>query len=232
LRYLFITIKPDIYSVKIPVAIVEDNTEIRNAIEQIIELSDNYKLVCSCPTGEDALLTLPLFKPRVVLMDINLGSMTGIEIIKKLKPDYPEILYLMCTIYDDDEKIFEALKAGANGYILKKTAPTKLLEGIAEILEGGAPMSSQIARKVVMLFQNQNNLNPSDDGVVKENEYLQSLSKRELEILHLLSKGYTNKEIAQKVLITYETVRKHAFNIYEKLHVNSRVEAINVYLNR
>jgi DNA-binding NarL/FixJ family response regulator len=222
--------------VKIPVAIVEDNTEIRNAIEQIIELSDNYKLVCSCPTGEDALLTLPLVKPRVVLMDINLGSMTGIDVIKKLKPEHPEILYLMCTIYDDDDKIFEALKAGANGYILKKTAPTKLLEGIAEILEGGAPMSSQIARKVVMLFQNQGNLNTIDDdfenGTNKGNEYLQNLSKRELEILNLLSKGYTNKEIAAKIFISYETVRKHSFHIYEKLHVNSRVEAVNVYLQR
>ncbi len=223
----------------IPIAIVEDNREIRQALEQILELSSDYQLVCSCSSGETALAQLPLFNPRIVLMDIDLGSMSGIEVIKQLKPLHQDMLFMMCTIYDDDEKIFEALKVGANGYILKKTAPSKLLEGIAELLEGGAPMSSQIARKVVAIFQQQAITAQRNEDKAKatleaaaDNSHLNMLSKREIEILEMLSKGFTNKEIAAAVFISHETVRKHIYNIYDKLHVNNRIEAVNFFLKR
>jgi DNA-binding NarL/FixJ family response regulator len=137
----------------IPVAIVEDNNDIRHALEQIIEMSEGYELCCSCINGEEALAVIPYANPRVVLMDINLGGIDGIECVRILKESNPEILFMMCTVLEQDEKIFEALTAGASGYILKKTTPSKLLEAIKELSEGGAPMSSQIARKVVAAFQ-------------------------------------------------------------------------------
>ena len=141
---------------KTPVVIVEDNHDIRQALEQIIESSDDHQLAGSCISGEEALIRIPILNPKVVLMDIGLGGISGIEVVRELKQSNPEILFMMCTIYDEDEKIFEALTAGASGYILKKTSPAKLLEGINELIEGGAPMSSQIARKVVDAFYEEN----------------------------------------------------------------------------
>lgn len=208
------------------VAIVEDNNDILFALEQIIETSNHFTLAGSCATGEEALVTLPMLNPNVVLMDINLGDgINGIDVVKQLKETNPEILFMMCTIYEEDEKIFEALSSGANGYILKKTQPAKLLEGIAELIAGGAPMSSQIASKVVAAFQNKSitaNIGSSFDV----------LSNRENEILEALSTGILYKEIAEKLSITTETVRKHVYHIYEKLHVSNRVEAVNKYFNR
>ncbi|MFY7840574.1 MAG: response regulator, partial [Lacibacter sp.] len=134
---------------KIAVCIVEDVTDIRQALEQIIELSDNCVLAGSFSSGEEALVKIPLVNPHVVLMDIGLGSTNGIDLVKELKPQHPEILYMMCTVYEEDEKIFDALRAGASGYILKKSSPSKLLDAIGELVDGGAPMSSQIALKVV-----------------------------------------------------------------------------------
>lgn len=210
------------------VAIVEDNHDIRQALEQIIESSDDFTLAGSCTTGEEALEKLPLLNPRVVLMDIGLGDgMNGIEVVRELKALNPEILFMMCTIYEEDEKIFEALRAGASGYILKKTQPAKLLDGITELIQGGAPMSSQIASKVVAAFQNNSVAASSGSGVS-----LDVLSKRENEILEMLSKGLLYKEISDKLLITTETVRKHVYHIYEKLHVTNRVEAVNKYFGR
>ena len=128
----------------------KDNNDIRQALEQIVELSPDFTLAGSCVTGEEAIEKLPLLNPKVVLMDIDLGDgMNGIEVVRELKEHYPDILFMMCTIYEEDEKIFKALSAGASGYVLKKTAPDKLLDAIKELYEGGAPMSSQIARKVV-----------------------------------------------------------------------------------
>ena len=208
------------------VAIVEDNNDIRQALEQIIESSNDFILAGSCTTGEEALVKLPIFNPKVVLMDIGLGDgMNGIEVVRELKASNPEILFMMCTIYEEDEKIFEALRAGANGYILKKTQPAKLLEGIAELIQGGAPMSSQIASKVVAAFQNKS-VNTSVGSS------LDVLSKRENAILEMLSTGLLYKEISDKLLITTETVRKHVYHIYEKLHVTNRVEAVNKYFGR
>ncbi len=210
---------------KTSVAIVEDNNDIRLALEQIIESSEEYTLAGSCISGEEALIKLPILNPRVVLMDIGLGGMSGIEVVKELKTTHPEILFMMCTIYDEDEKIFEALSAGANGYILKKTSPAKLLEGIKELIEGGAPMSSQIARKVVAAFQNKPNAAVTGSA-------LDVLSKRENEILEMLSTGLLYKEISDKLYISSETVRKHVYHIYEKLHVSNRIEAVNKYFGR
>ena len=210
---------------KISVAIVEDNNDIRLALEQIIESSDDYTLAGSCISGEEALVKLPILNPKVVLMDIGLGGISGIEVVRELKATNPEILFMMCTIYDEDEKIFEALSAGANGYILKKTSPAKLLEGIKELIEGGAPMSSQIARKVVSAFQKK----PAATSV---GSALDVLSKRENEILEMLSTGLLYKEISDKLTISSETVRKHVYHIYEKLHVSNRIEAVNKYFGR
>lgn len=208
------------------VAIVEDNNDIRQALEQIIEASGDFTLAGFCSTGEEALIRLPLLNPKVVLMDIGLGlGINGIEVVRELKETHPEMLFMMCTIYEEDEKIFEALRAGANGYILKKTQPSKLLEGISELIQGGAPMSSQIASKVVAAFQQKSRATASGT-------HLDVLSKRENEILEMLSKGLLYKEISDKLTITTETVRKHVYHIYEKLHVSNRVEAVNKYFGR
>jgi DNA-binding NarL/FixJ family response regulator len=215
-----------VINMKIPVAIVEDNNDIRFALEQIIEMSDYCELAGSCVSGEEALIKIPILNPKVVLTDIGLGGISGIEVVRELKASHPEILFMMCTIYEDDEQIFEALSAGASGYILKKTPPGKLLDGIQELMEGGSPMSSQIARKVVAAFQNnKNNMQSSDSS-------LDILSKREKEILEMLSKGLLYKEISDAVFISTETVRKHVYHIYEKLHVSNRVEAVNKFFGR
>jgi DNA-binding NarL/FixJ family response regulator len=208
----------------ISVCIVEDNNDIRQALEQIIMMADGYKFLGSFISAEDAIVDIPRLKPNVVLMDINLGGMSGIDCVRELKPQFPDILFMMCTVYEEDEKIFEALAAGANGYILKKTAPGKLLEAIRELQDGGAPMSSQIARKVVTAFQGK----PSTSGITS----LDKLSNRENEILELLAKGLLYKEISSQLGIAQETVRKHVYHIYEKLHVNNRVEAVNKYFGR
>lgn len=210
----------------ISVAIVEDNSDIRNALEQIIEMSKGYELSCSCINGEEALVLIPDAKPAVVLMDINLGAgIDGIECVRVLKESHPEILFMMCTVLEEDEKIFEALTAGASGYILKKTAPAKMLEAIKELTDGGAPMSSQIARKVVVAFQSQPVSNTNGEN-------LDMLSTREKEILEFLSRGLMYKEIAAQLFLSPETVRKHVYHIYEKLHVNNRVAAVNKFYGR
>lgn len=210
------------------VCIVEDNQELRSALEQIIMMSEGYDLLASFSNAEDALQSLPALNPQVVLMDINLGEgENGIECVRKLKPDHPGMLFMMCTVYEDDEKIFEALKAGASGYILKKTPPQKLIEAIHELRDGGAPMSSSIARKVVAAFQA-----PSPGNGTTAKDSLDVLSNREREILEYLAKGLLYKEIAAELFISQETVRKHVYHIYEKLHVHNKVEAINKYFGR
>jgi DNA-binding NarL/FixJ family response regulator len=208
---------------EISVCIVEDNKDIRQALEQIVMMADGFIMLGSFPNAEEALTGLPQLLPQVVLMDINLGQMSGIECVGLLKPKFPEMLFMMCTVYEEDEKIFEALAAGANAYILKKTTPSRLLEAIRELYEGGAPMSSQIARKVVAAFAPKPQIH---------NQSLDTLSNREAEILQLLSKGLLYKEIAHQLNIAQETVRKHVYHIYEKLHVNNRVEAVNKYFGR
>ena len=211
----------------ITVCIVEDNKELRNALEEIISMSDGYKCIGTMGSAEDAVMQIPVLNPDVVLMDINLGTVeSGIDVVRVLKPRIPDTNFMMCTVYEEDEKIFEALSAGASGYILKKTDPSRMLEAIRELYEGGAPMSSQIARKVVFAFQQRQAISNS------EAEKLGMLSAREKEILELLSKGLMYKEIASQLFLSPETVRKHVYHIYEKLHVSNRVAAVNKFYGR
>lgn len=207
----------------ISVAIVEDNHDIRTAMELLINGSDGYACIGAFNNGETAVEQIPSLLPNVVLMDFNLpGGMNGIECIARLKAEYPDMHFMMLTVYEDDDKIFQALEAGASGYILKKTPPGELLEAIRDLHEGGSPMSSQIARRVVAYFQKQAKPNPA----------LEALTSREKEILDQLSKGFLYKEIASNLFISIETVRRHVHNIYEKLHVRSRTDAVNKYYNR
>ena len=221
----YIKINVNFTLMNISIAIVEDNHDIRLALEQIIGMADGYSVAGSYISGEDALLKIPSIKPEIVLIDINLGGINGIEVVKILKKTMTDVLFMMCTIYEEDEKIFEALSAGASGYILKKTAPDKLLTALKELHDGGSPMSSQIARKVVTHFQSTSNKTTVNDS-------LNLLSNREKEILEMLSRGLTYKEIAEKVFISPQTVRKHLYHIYEKLHVSNRIEAINAFYGR
>ena len=211
---------------EISVCIVDDNKELRNALEEIITMSEGFKCVGTIGTAEDAVGQIPLLRPDVVLMDINLGTeASGIDCVRILKPRIPATNFMMCTVYEESEKIFEALTAGASGYILKKTDPPRMLEAIRELYQGGAPMSSQIARKVVAAFQQK-------PIASHESEELNDLTSRERGILELLSKGLMYKEIAAELFLSAETVRKHVYHIYEKLHVNNRVAAVNKFYGR
>ena len=210
----------------ISICIVDDNKQLRSALEEIIRMSEGFDCLATISNPEDAMEQIPALKPDVVLMDINLGANeNGIDCVRVLKPLVPSTNFMMCTVYEEDEKIFEALRAGASGYILKKTAPSRLLEAIRELYQGGAPMSSQIARKVVAAFQNK-------AATASENGQLDQLTNREREILEQLSKGLMYKEIAAELFLSPETVRKHVYHIYEKLHVNNRVEAVNKFFGR
>lgn len=212
---------------QITVCIVDDNRELLNALEEIVSMNEDYKCIGTMGSAEDAVLQIPLLRPDVVLMDINLGTVeNGIDVVRVLKPRIPDTNFMMCTVYEEDEKIFEALSAGASGYILKKTDPSKLLDAIKELYQGGAPMSSQIARKVVVAFQQKQSTINGDA------EKLELLSAREKEILELLSKGLMYKEIASQLFLSPETVRKHVYHIYEKLHVSNRVAAVNKFYGR
>lgn len=205
----------------ISVSIVEDNHFIRMALEQILLNSEGYDVLAVYGSGEEAVDKMPNNVPDIVLMDINMGKMSGIEAVRQIKQKCPTVRFMMCTVYEDDEKIFEALAAGANGYILKKTKPAELVAAIRDLYDGGAPMTSQIASRVVASFNKK-------EGV-RDLELMESLSVREYEILALLVKGRLYKEIAVALEISAETVRKHVYNIYKKLHINNRVEAYNKF---
>lgn len=206
----------------ISIGLVEDLKGIREKIKQVIEDSDDFLLLSAYKDAEAAINELPSLYPDIILMDINLPGMNGIECVKKLKQKCPRTQFMMFTIYEDSEQVFDALSAGANGYLLKKTPPGKILEALKELYEGGAPMSAQIARKVVNAFQKPA---PSynDQSI---------LSVREQEVLRLLSKGFLYKEIGDKLKISTGTVRQHIHKIYEKLHVQNRTEALNKYYGR
>jgi len=210
---------------EITVCIVDDNNELRAALQEIISMADGFKCTGAMSNASEAIANLPLLRPDVVLMDINLGEgESGIDCVRTLKPLIPATNFMMCTVYEEDDKIFQALNAGASGYILKKTEPAKTLEAIRELNEGGAPMSSQIARKVVFAFRDK----PTTPQVTDTTH----LSPREKEILEQLSRGLMYKEIAALLVISQETVRKHVYHIYEKMHVGNRIEAVNKYLGR
>lgn len=205
----------------VTVAIVEDNASIRETLERLIADAPGFTCVCTCETGGDALRMIPRFAPQVVVMDIRLPDLTGIECTARLKRQMPALQVLMFTVHEDHDNIFKALEAGACGYILKRSTPEEILEAITDIQHGGAPMSSEIARKVVQSFRRK-------EPAISE---AGQLTRREEEILSLLSQGYANKEIADKLSINYDTVRTHLKHIYEKLHVRSRTEAVIKYLH-
>lgn len=203
----------------ISVVIVEDQKDIQGLLKSIVSRNENYCCLEVCSTGEEALKVIPELLPDVVLMDIGLPGINGIECVKKLKPVCPNTEFIMCTAYDEDEKVFHALQSGANSYILKKSKPEVLLSAIQEVHEGGSPMSSDIARKIVMKLQH----TPETAKV----QY--HITNREEEILEQLSKGLTYTEISDKLFISIKTLKKHIYNIYEKLHVDNKVEAINKF---
>ena len=206
----------------IKVAIVEDNEKIREGLATLIDGSEGFQCSATYETAEEALRRLPAYKPDVVLMDIQLPRMSGIECVERLKEEHPEMQIMMLTVYEDSEKVFKSLIAGATGYILKRTPPAELLEAIRDLHEGGSPMSDQIARKVVQTFQEMG----------KSSKETENLSERELEILSFVAKGYQDKEIADKFFLSIKTVRTHLRNIYRKLHVRSRTEAVLLYLKK
>ncbi len=202
---------------EIKVAIVEDVHIIRDGLKNIIDSTDGFCCTGVFSTGEDAAAGLPELHPHVVLMDISLPGITGIECIRLVKQKLPDTHFMMFTVYDDDEKVFDALKSGASGYLLKSTQPANILVAIRELYEGGSPMSALIARKVVGILQADQRKDPINS----------MLSEREKEVLTQLSKGFLYKEIAEQLNISIGTVKQHIHKIYEKLHVQNRTEAIN-----
>jgi len=200
----------------IQVSVVEDNARVRSGLARLIELSPGFECVSQHPTGEAAVAELSRIRPDVVLMDINLPGMSGVECVRHLKRLIPKTQVMMLTVYENTDLIFKALSAGASGYLLKQTPPAELLEAIRDVFRGGSPMTGHIARKVVASFQ-QTAANTRD---------MESLTPREQEVLDHLAKGFLYKEIADAMGISYDTVHAHIRKIYEKLHVRSRTEAV------
>ena len=197
------------------IAIVEDNRIIRESLMEFVQSDPECSCVCACTTAEEALKVIPKHQPEIVLMDIQLPNLSGIECTAQLKQLLPSVQIIMVTVYEDTDRIFRALRAGACGYLLKRCTPEELLSAVREVREGGAPMSREIARKVITSFQ-------EPLTVAAE---VEDLSPREREILELLAAGFSNKEIADRLGLTDGTVRWHLRHVYYKLHVRSRTEA-------
>jgi len=204
----------------IKVAIVEDKEGVRENWANLLEATPGFRCVAACESGEAAVSALPRLEPDVVLMDIHLPGMSGIETIVRLKQIIPETQFLMVTVYSDADRVFEALKAGASGYLLKSTPPTELLASITNVTQGQAPMTGAIARLVIEAFRQPAPQTPADAG----------LTQREEECLRLLARGLANKEIADRMGVSVSTVHFHLKEIYQKLHVRSRAEATLRYL--
>ena len=205
---------------RVKVSIVEDDQQICEGMAFLINSSETARCLSIHRTAEDALKQIPVQQPDVVLMDINLPHMSGIECTRKLKALMPQVQVLMLTMYDDREQVFNSILAGASGYLVKRTPPAKILEAIQEISSGASPMSGRIARMMVEHFRNLKRTAPE----------LEQLSRREQEVLELLAKGYRYKEIADALSVGFDTVRSHLRSIYDKLHVHSRTEAVAKYL--
>src|SRR5664280_28369 len=204
----------------ITVSIVEDNDQLRGTLARVLGRAEGFKCVSHYPNAEAALAGLPKDSPEVVLMDINLPGMNGVECVRQLKQVAPQIQSVMLTVYEDTDNIFAALAAGASGYLLKRTKTAELLEAIREVHRGGSPMTTHIARKVVQTLQ-------QAPAPVLSTE---ALSPREQEVLDCLAKGFLYKEIAEKLGISYETVHTYIRRIYEKLQVRTRTEAVAKFL--
>jgi DNA-binding NarL/FixJ family response regulator len=205
----------------ISVSIVEDDHEVRESLSQLIDSSTGYRCVSEHASAEDALDAIPKVRPNVILMDINLTGISGVECARRLKPQLPGTQMIMLTVYQNTEHIFDALTAGATGYMLKQTKPEQLLNAVRDVHEGGSPMSSHIARKIVQSFQQQ-----------PQRGEPQSLSPREAQVIELLAKGYLYKEVADSIGVSYATVHTHIRHIYEKLQVRSRTEAVVKHLSQ
>lgn len=203
------------------VTIVEDLVEVREGLARLIRSDNDLQLLSCFEDAESAMIALPKEQPDVVVMDINLPGMSGIECIRQVKEKSPDTQFMMFTVYENDEKVIEALQAGATSYLLKKTESFKILEAIKELNQGGSPMSSNIARKLLNKFLSE-----------KQKTKKEILTARENEILSLLADGLLYKEIADRLQIVHGTVRQHIYNIYQKLHVQNRTEAINKYFER
>ena len=206
----------------ISIAIVEDLDVVRNGLKDFISLSTDFLVLGAFKTGEEALQKLPEIRPDIVIMDINLPGMNGIECIRQVKDKSPGTQFMMFTVYENDDKVFEALKAGASGYLLKNTGLLHIAESVKELHEGGSPMSANIARKMVNLFHDTDKKTPFPD----------ILSTREKEILECLVQGMSYKMIAAYCKISIDTVRFHIRHIYEKLHVGSKSEAVSKAIRR
>src|SRR5580765_7163132 len=206
----------------ITVSIVEDNDKLRGTLARVLNRAHGFSCVSDYSNAEDALKDLPNVKSEVVLMDINLPGMNGVECVRQLKQLIPTIQVMMLTVYEDTENIFNALAAGATGYMLKRTPRDELLEAIREVHRGGSPMTTHIARKVVQSFQQ----------IPASTQPTENLSPREQEVLDCLAQGFLYKEIAEKLSISYETVHTYIRRIYEKLQVRTRHEAVAKFLKR
>ena len=206
----------------ISVSIVEDNDQLRSTLARVLNRSEGFRCLSQYPSAEEALKDLPQIRPEVVLMDINLPGMNGVECVRQLKQLLPQTQVMMLTVYEDTENIFNALAAGAAGYLLKRTKSAELLDAIREVQRGGSPMTTHIARKVTQSFQK---AGPSSQPT-------ENLSQREQEVLDCLSQGFLYKEIAEKLGISYETVHTYIRRIYEKLQVRTRTEAVAKFLRR
>lgn len=206
----------------INISIVEDNDDLRGTLARVLGRAEGFACVGQHASAEEALAGIPRERPDVVLMDINLPGMNGVECVRRLKQVMPELQIIMLTVYEDTENIFNALAAGATGYMLKRTPRAELLTAIQEVKRGGSPMTTHIARKVVQSFQR-----TSTSASATEN-----LSAREQEVLDYLSQGFLYKEIAEKLGISYETVHTYIRRIYEKLQVRTRTEAVAKFLRR
>ena len=205
---------------KVKIAIVEDQSEVRENWSKLINSFPDFECVCACVSGEEALREIPKHRPSVVLMDIFLPRMSGIECTARLKALLPDTQIIILTAMNDRELVFLALEAGADGYLLKRTKPADLRQALLDALAGGAPMTSEIARRVIETFRRK----------AKTQEKVIGLSAREEEILILLTKGYSNKLIAGQLGLSYDTVSSHLKRVYQKLHVNSRTEAVIRYM--
>ena len=201
----------------ISIAIIEDDEDVRESLEILVRTTEGFDCAGSFADAETGLEFLTHNPADIVLMDIHLPVMDGIECVRQLKSVHPGMQFIMCTVFKDDDSVFNALKAGATGYLLKNEEPNKIIDSIHELHAGGSPMTPQIARRVLESFKR-----PS------VNEAIHLLTKRETEMLGFLSKGLRYKEIADKLFISTETFRKHINNIYQKLHVQSRIEAVNM----
>jgi len=204
----------------ITVSIVEDNDKLRGTLARLVDRSEGFRCLSQYANAEDALKDLPKIRPNVVLMDINLPGMNGVECVRQLRPLLPETQVMMLTVYEDTENIFNALAAGAGGYMLKRTSSKELLEAIQAVHGGGSPMTMHIARKVVQSFQR----------TAASAQATENLSEREQQVLDLLSQGLIYKEIGEKLGISYETVHTYIRRIYEKLQVRTRTEAVAKFL--